>query len=183
MDAIDRLLAELKTANTNSSPPNPPPLEALPEPASMRSLDDVLRDITEETRLAIRSQLSQQHQAPPVSRPPALPTPNPIDDHLITQLGDHYAARDQAERLQHEQALKAAELEQQRQTQAQQQRLEALRVKRRGELTLQAQKWLKALNPKSSEGLWFDEFACAYNSRLEAAIDYLEALQDVDRIL
>ena len=43
-------------------------------------------------------------------------------------------------------------------------------------LRTQAQKWLKNLNPHSDEGIWFEEFAYSYPSRLEAAIDYLQAL-------
>lgn len=36
-----------------------------------------------------------------------------------------------------------------------------------------AQKWLKALDPLSGEGLWFAEFAKNYDSHLEAAIALL----------
>lgn len=43
-------------------------------------------------------------------------------------------------------------------------------------LRTQAQKWLKNLNPHSDEGIWFEEFAYSYPSRLEAAMDYLQAL-------
>lgn len=37
----------------------------------------------------------------------------------------------------------------------------------------QAKEWLKNLDPLSSEGLWFKEFAKHYPSELEAALDYL----------
>jgi hypothetical protein len=70
-------------------------------------------------------------------------------------------------------------LEQQQQAKQKQQRLEQLKAQRRAELTEQAAEWLKALDPKSTEGKWFEEFACNYASRLEAAIDYLEALKEV----
>lgn len=63
--------------------------------------------------------------------------------------------------------------------QQKQQRREQLKQQRRAELAAQAEQWLKSLQPKSSEGRWFEEFACHYSSRLEAAIDYLEALQDI----
>jgi hypothetical protein len=46
-------------------------------------------------------------------------------------------------------------------------------------LRTQAQKWLKNLNPHSDEGIWFDEFAYSYPSRLEAAMDYLQALGEI----
>ena len=45
------------------------------------------------------------------------------------------------------------------------------------QLIAQAQKWLKELQPYSDEGVWFAQFAESYPSRLEAAIDYLKALQ------
>ncbi|MGB2925523.1 MAG: hypothetical protein WBB82_09495 [Limnothrix sp.] len=40
-----------------------------------------------------------------------------------------------------------------------------------------AETWLKNLDPISNEGLWFSEFADGYNSPLDAAIDYLMALE------
>jgi hypothetical protein len=105
---------------------------------------------------------------------------------LLANLKSHYQKQDQAEvlRRQHElqeneRRRQQQERQRQRQEQEKQHRLEALRQQRRAELAGKAQKWLKQLNPKSEEGRWFDEFACGYESRLEAAIDYLEALQSV----
>ncbi|MCA1904210.1 MAG: hypothetical protein LDL47_05155 [Cyanobacteria bacterium KgW148] len=40
--------------------------------------------------------------------------------------------------------------------------------------TDRAKEWLKELDPLSSEGLWFKEFAKHYPSELEAALDYLQ---------
>ena len=40
----------------------------------------------------------------------------------------------------------------------------------------QAEEWLKRLDPYSDEGIWFEEFAYSYESKLAAAIDYLAAL-------
>ncbi len=62
-----------------------------------------------------------------------------------------------------------------------QQRRDLLRQQRRTALVTQAQQWLQQLNPSTEEGRWFEDFACSYESPLEAAIDYLEALQDVMR--
>lgn len=39
-----------------------------------------------------------------------------------------------------------------------------------------AQQWLRQIQPTTEEGLWFEEFAHHYPSRLEAALDYLSAL-------
>ncbi|AFY37979.1 hypothetical protein Lepto7376_1645 [[Leptolyngbya] sp. PCC 7376] len=40
-----------------------------------------------------------------------------------------------------------------------------------------AEQWLQALDPISNEGMWFYEFAEAYKSPLDAAMDYLMALE------
>ncbi len=48
--------------------------------------------------------------------------------------------------------------------------------RRQKALLKQAQQWLKKLDPYSDESLWFEEFAYSYESKLEAAIDYLDAL-------
>jgi hypothetical protein len=53
---------------------------------------------------------------------------------------------------------------------------EAERQKKEKQRKQKAQKWLDNLEPYSEEGLWFEDFARSYSSRLEAAIDYLQAL-------
>lgn len=101
---------------------------------------------------------------------PAAPTaqPAPPPQRLVEEI--------KADHLQQlAEAARQVELERQQK----QQRLEQLNQQRRAELAEQAAQWLKSLRPKSSEGRWFEEFACHYSSRLEAAIDYLEALQDI----
>ncbi|MGI0481148.1 salt stress protein, Slr1339 family [Geminocystis sp. CENA526] len=45
------------------------------------------------------------------------------------------------------------------------------------QLIRKAELWLKNLDPYSDEGFWFEQFALSYNTKLEAAIDYLRALQ------
>ncbi|WP_445172157.1 salt stress protein, Slr1339 family [Microcoleus sp.] len=44
----------------------------------------------------------------------------------------------------------------------------------------QAQVWLKKLDKNSDEGYWFDQFAFKYSSRIDAAIDYLQAVNEFD---
>lgn len=44
------------------------------------------------------------------------------------------------------------------------------------QLVQQAEKWLASLDPLSDEGMWFNELAESYSSRLEAAINYLSTL-------
>ena len=46
------------------------------------------------------------------------------------------------------------------------------------QLTRKAEIWLKKLDPNSEEGFWFEQFALSYPTKLEAAIDYLKALEN-----
>ncbi len=56
-------------------------------------------------------------------------------------------------------------------------RQELEKQKREKQLIRTAERWLKNLDPYSDEGFWFEQFALSYPSKLEAAIDYLRALQ------
>ena len=59
------------------------------------------------------------------------------------------------------------------------QKREELRERRRKEaLKEKARQWLKNLNPRSEEGQWFEEFSYSYEDKLQAAIDYLEAMRE-----
>ncbi len=59
------------------------------------------------------------------------------------------------------------------------QKREELRERRRKEaLRKKAQQWLKNLDLRSPEGRWFEEFSYSYEDKLQAAIDYLEALRE-----
>ncbi|MBD1860854.1 MULTISPECIES: salt stress protein, Slr1339 family [Trichocoleus] len=105
----------------------------------------------------------------PPSSPPAKPTsgrqPDPLDS-LLAEIKGQYEVQDAIAQEARQQQLVA---EQQRQAQAQQ--------ARRTALARTAQDWLKNLDPLSTEGLWFNQFAEQYPSKLEAAIDYLAALE------
>jgi hypothetical protein len=84
---------------------------------------------------------------------------------LISELKDEFAAVEKEEKLQKEAQIKAEKLKQ-----------EQLQKERRKGLEKQAQEWLKKIDPHSTEGLWFEEFAYKYPSKLDAAIDYLQVL-------
>lgn len=204
MDSIDRLLAELK-ANHNqpfssdassecSSSSIPPSVECSTAPPL--SLEQLLNQLDEGSKQAVRSELSTQAQTkhlqptePGITATPsstimsadlAMQSGSP-EDSLLSQLKFQYDSQDKAQALRQAQEQHQAEQQRQHQEQEKQRRLAALRTQRRAQLAEQARTWLKQLNPKSDEGLWFDEFACGYDSRMEAAIDYLEALQTVER--
>lgn len=134
--------------------------------------------------------LAKLNPAPNPSKPTQAANHSPtrsIDD-LLTQLDcpqaetpqappthDVLAAMKSEYEQQQKETLQNAELDRQQK----QQRLEQLKRQRRAELTKKAAQWLRSLDLKSSEGQWFEEFACNYPSQLEAAIDYLEALQEL----
>ncbi len=53
-------------------------------------------------------------------------------------------------------------------------------VRTHREKVRQAQVWLKNLSKDSDERFWFDQFAFKYSSRIDAAIDYLQAVNEFD---
>jgi hypothetical protein len=199
MDGVDKLLAQLQ-AEQQQQQQRSPDVDPRKQPAPVsQSLDDLLGQLGEDTRRSVRAELSKQpaaFQPPPPAPFPRqamdalLPSQPPPENSLLADLKSHYQEQDQAEALKRQQELQETERrrqqqerQRQRQEQEKQRRLEALRQQRRAELAGKARSWLKQLNPKSEEGRWFDEFACGYESRLEAAIDYLEALQSVGQKL
>ncbi len=90
------------------------------------------------------------------------------EERLLTDLKSEFEEQEKAEALKKQQQLQE---ERRRQEQIKQQEKQAL--------TQEAEQWLKKLKPRSEEGLWFEEFAYSYPSKLEAAIDYLQALKEV----
>ena len=104
------------------------------------------------------------------------PDPIPIqadcyNDNFLADLKGEYQAqqREEQQRKQKELAI-------------QQQREQERAKRRRQALKQEAQEWLKNLNLNSDEGLWFEEFSYSYDSKLEAAIDYLQAIRETRRL-
>jgi hypothetical protein len=60
------------------------------------------------------------------------------------------------------------------------QRLNQLKIQREELARSNATEWLAKLSSVSEEGRWFEEFACHYESRLEAALDYLAAIAEAE---
>ncbi|MEM7594179.1 MAG: hypothetical protein AAF383_22150 [Cyanobacteria bacterium P01_A01_bin.83] len=59
-----------------------------------------------------------------------------------------------------------------------QKRKELRERKRKEALREEAKEWLVELDPRSEEGKWFEEFSYSYENKLQAAIDYLEAMRE-----
>jgi hypothetical protein len=179
MDPIDQLLAKLGSSPAN--PLNPPtaPKSTSPEtangansgqsingrsitPGANSTIDDLLRSLGEPAKQTVRDQL-QASPPPPASFARSLPVPE-IQSYQQEQLAKDLAAQEQ----------------QQQQARMYEQRQAALAQQRRQDLRQQAQAWLQKLDKKSVEGRWFEDFACHYESPLDAAIEYFVALQEIN---
>jgi hypothetical protein len=143
----------------------------------MESIDDLLAQIKSEYQEKDNSGL--QKKQPPAkiekSIEPKLPnlsprksfSPTSPEDALLSQIQAEFLEQDKAEELKKQQQIKEEKVKQ-----------EKIKQQQRQGLTKEAEAWLKKLNPRSAEGLWFEEFAYSYSSKLEAAIDYLQALKE-----
>ncbi|HIK37066.1 MAG: hypothetical protein NZ901_12365 [Geminocystis sp.] len=56
-------------------------------------------------------------------------------------------------------------------------RQEAEKRRKEKQLIQKAEEFLKNLDPYSDEGFWFEQFAQSYESRLQAAMEYLQAME------
>ncbi|MFB2833967.1 salt stress protein, Slr1339 family [Floridanema evergladense] len=144
----------------------------------MESIDDILAQLKSEYQE--KDNPGQQKKQPSVKREDAIapktppPTsrqksfsPSSPEDALLSQIQAEFAEQDKAEELKRQEQIKEEKIRQER-----------IKQQERQALTKEAEAWLKKLNPRSSEGLWFEEFAYSYSSKLEAAIDYLQALKE-----
>lgn len=159
-DSIDNLLSQIEGKSTpQGANVSPPPLsgssKAFPASSSAPQTDwQQLKALADQKREQDSSTFPSQAQ--PSS-----------SDALLNDLKRQYQAQDQAEAL-----------KQQEQQRAEQLRQEQLKQKKRTQAIKQAEAWLKTLDPRSGEAVWFEEFASKYESRVDAAIDYLGLLAE-----
>ncbi len=158
----------------------------------MESIDDLLAQVKaeyQEQELGIKPKkqpLFQEEELklqPPISSTyqPQPETPKWVStaqDSLLAQVKAEFEEQQRAEELKRQQQLQEEQLRKEQQLREEQLRVEQRRQREREALTQEATEWLKNLSPRSEEGLWFEEFAYSYPSKLEAAIDYLQALQE-----
>jgi hypothetical protein len=155
MDSIDKLLAQIKAES--QEPIAQPNLSNLGTPIGETAIDRLLQQVKGDDRQPPTEPKSQD-----VQRSPSLKSDSAIDS-VLTQLQAEYQQQDKVAAQQQQQQLQAEQFQQQQQRQKQ---LDTLKV--------QAQAWLEQLEPLSTEGLWFERFAEAYTTKLEAAISYLQ---------
>ena len=183
MSEMDELLAQLKAEYKQKKPPSPSPKpssSATPSPQksnhqSGKQLDNLLADLKAEFNPETPKQKDKppQKRAKPTSVSPSSgnrSTPT-YDNNLIESLKEEYQAQEREEQKRRQQELAAR---QKREQEKEKRRRQALRQ--------EAQEWLKNLNLNSDEGLWFEEFSYSYDSKLEAAIDYLQAIRETRRL-
>ncbi|MFB2768806.1 salt stress protein, Slr1339 family [Pelatocladus sp. BLCC-F211] len=130
----------------------------------MDSIDKLLAELQAEYQQQSNEQPKQQ---------PNTATPNihqsssksaSLIDILLEEVKTDFEEQDQAEKLRIQEELEKEKIKQ-----------EQIKAKQREALKQQAKDWLAKLDPFSPEGLWFERFAERYSSKLEAAIDYLQA--------
>ena len=136
----------------------------------MNEIDKLLQEVTAEYQEQSETPQTEPTQQPPTQSIPAKPI-SPINiavspstntgvDDLVADLKQTYQEQDRQQEI------------------AKQQEIKRQQQKRQATLEKSAKAWLKKLDPHSDEGLWFTEFAYAYDSQLAAAIDYLSAMQE-----
>ena len=133
--------------------------------SSSAPLDDLLTQVRAEFDSQPPSQL-KSNQSRPSSNHRNSSTQN--DEDFFATVQSKFEQKKQTQASQsYEQSVNEVRLEEQR------------KQRKQRSLVRQAKEWLSNLDPHSEEGLWFEEFAYSYPSRLEAAIDYVEALKEV----
>jgi len=183
---MDDLLAQLKNefepkqkATSQKSKAQPP------QSQSQASMEEMLSELREE----LESGRSRPNSTPSKPEAPVKPAPsvkhstkyrerlNALIDADYQQQAQKREAR--IAEIKRQQEAKIAEQKRRQQELIEAQKREELRERRRKEaLKGKAQQWLKNLNPRSEEGKWFEEFSYSYEDKLQAAIDYLEAMRE-----
>jgi hypothetical protein len=152
MDPIDQLL---QTLNPIAQPPSKTSAgQTHPGTSSVtaESIESLLQHLGESQKQQVRDRLFEAPSA----------HPQPV---IIPDLQTYANEIAEAERIVRDRDLK----EQQ-----------ALQQHRQQQFRSQALDWLEKLDPLSTEGLWFNSFAEGHGDRLEVAIEYLAALQEID---
>ena len=189
---MDDLLAQLKTefepkreSNQNTRSSVPKPKRSPQNNASSASIDEML----DELRADIESGRARGETQP---KPAGSPTNPDRSTHnnakyrerlniLIEQDYQMQARKREAKlaEIKRKEEARIAKQKRRQQELIEAQRREELRERRRKEaLQEKAKQWLKNLNPRSEEGKWFEEFSYSYENKLQAAIDYLEAMRE-----
>lgn len=198
---LDDLLSQVK-AEFEQSKPLPPPQSNAKGKSHNGEIQQLISEV--KTEFA-RKRQNYQSQTNNTSSSNSTSTSPPLDD-LLTQVRAEFEnqppSKSQSSQFSQQCQQKHSDnqndedffatvqskFEQKKQTQVtrsyeesvNQVRLEEQKKQRKQKsLIRKAKEWLSNLDPHSEEGIWFEEFAYSYPSKLEAAIDYVEALHEV----
>jgi hypothetical protein len=158
----------------------------------MESIDDLLAQVKaeyQEKELGVKPQKETLFQKEEFQSPPPVSSTyhsQPIqsnflslaEENLLADVRAEFEEREQAEERKKQQQIREEQLRKEQQVREEKIREEQKRKRKREALNQEATEWLKKLNPRSEEGLWFEEFSYSYPSKLDAAIDYLTALRE-----
>lgn len=183
MESIDDLLADLKAEYEEKDKPKPPPKQEPLKEVVPKTVGDIgykEEDKKEESLFkpnAYEDQTLKPKKSPQLPPIPKRQTQVHWQQSNIDLSSDKYSLIEELkEEFQEKERLE--QLERQEQIRKEQLRQERIKQQQKQALRKEAENWLKKLNPRSTEGLWFEEFAEAYPSKIEAAIDYLQALKE-----
>ena len=184
---MDDLLAQLETefepkqdkanADRQTRQTQPPP-NAAPSKSMEQMLDELRADLE-----SGRGRPNSTPE-PPQTSPQADGDSSKYRDRLNTLIEQDYQIQARkreakfAEIRKQEEARIAQEKRRQQELIEARQREELRDRRRKAALQEKAKQWLKKLNPQSEEGRWFEEFSYSYENKLQAAIDYLEAMRE-----
>ena len=198
---MDDLLAQLKAEFDPEPKPKtkPPAPKSPPRSSTPSSMDRMLDELRKELESG-RGRPNSTPAQPAKSTAPAKPQQSAkdaakarqllnalIDTDYRRQAHKREQKRKEIERqeqarlaeIKRQQEAKQAEAKRRQQELIEIQKREELRNRRRKEaLKEDVKKWLAKLNPRSEEGRWFEEFSYSYEDKLQAAIDYLEAMRE-----
>ncbi|AFY79306.1 hypothetical protein Ple7327_4175 [Pleurocapsa sp. PCC 7327] len=150
MDEMENLLAQLKAEYEQNQLASPSSEPTRSQPL----IDNLLAEVKAEL------EAPKNYSPQPLQSTSPATVASSSDNRVLQDIQAEYREKERLER------------------ERQQQELRERRQRKRQALRQQAQEWLKKLNPRSEEGMWFEEFSYAYDNKLEAAIDYLEALRE-----
>lgn len=158
----------------------------------MESIDDLLAQVKaeyEEKDVGVKPKQKPLFQEEEFKSPPPASSTyqskprqsnflSSAEERLLANVKAEFEEQERAEELKQQQKLREEELRKEQQIREEKLKEEQRRQRKRVALEQEATEWLKNLNPRSEEGRWFEDFSYSYPSKLEAAIDYLQALRE-----
>ncbi|MEC4982553.1 MAG: hypothetical protein SAK42_00420 [Oscillatoria sp. PMC 1076.18] len=183
----DNLLNQVKTEveqEKQQSFSRPSPLNHTSSESSSSRLDDLLAEVESEVTENKPNQAKPQNQVPPPQqvKRPSKPRSNQHSRNFLGELKSEFEEKQREEEKLRQEQLQEQQRQEQLRQKEQQRQAQLREQRRRKALESKAKEWLKNLHPNSEEGLWFEDFSYSYESKLEAAIDYLEALRETRSI-